>query len=70
MINTTITFTKDEVDNLIEFLDLEFLPMLRRDRTIDNPRYVVSMGGVYRKLENARNRLNAKDPRNGNTAWR
>ena len=70
MLRTTITFTKDEVDNLIEFFDLEFLSMVRRDKSIDNPRYLVSMGGIYQKLENAQKRLKARDPRNGNTAWR
>jgi len=70
MIRTTLTLSKDEVDNLVEFFELEFLPMVRKDDTIDNMRYLTSMGDVFRKLENAQKRLKAKDPRNGNTAWR
>ena len=70
MLRTTITLTQDEVDNLVEFFELEFLPMVRRDDDIDNMRYLTSMGDVFRKLENAQKRLKAKDPRNGNTAWR
>ena len=70
MQRTTITVTKDEIDNLIEFLELEFLPMVQRDYGIDNMRYLFSMGNVHRKLEAAQRRLNAKDPRNGPTAWR
>lgn len=70
MLQTRIAFSKDEVDNLVEFFELEFLSMVRRDDGIDNMRYLTSMGGVFRKLEEAQKRLKAKDPRNGNTAWR
>ena len=70
MLRTTITLSQDEVDNLVEFFELEFLPMVRRDDTIDNLRYLTSMGDVFRKLEEAQKRLKAKDPRKGNTAWR
>ena len=70
MLRTTITLSKDEVDNLVEFFELEFLPMVRKDDTIDNLCYLTSMGAVYGKLVAAQKRLNAKDPRNGNTAWR
>ena len=70
MLRTTITLSQDEVDNLVEFFELEFLPMARKDDTIDNMRYLTSMGDVFRKLENAQKRLMAKNPRNGSTAWR
>ena len=70
MLRTTLTLSKDEVDNLVEFFELEFLPMVRKDDTIDNMRYLTSMGDVFRKLENAQKRLMAKNPRNGSTAWR
>ena len=70
MLHTTITLSQDEVDNLVEFFELEFLPMVRRDESIDNLRYLTSMGDVFRKLEAAQKRLKAKNPRNGNTAWR
>ena len=70
MLRTTITLSQDEVDNLVEFFELEFLPMVRKDDTIDNMRYLTSMGDVFRKLENAQKRLKAKNPRNGSTAWR
>ena len=70
MLRTTITLTKDDVDSLIEFFELAFLPMVRQDEDVDNLRYLFAMGDVYRKLEAARRRLDAKDPRNGKTAWR
>jgi hypothetical protein len=70
MLRTTITLSQDEVDNLVEFFELEFLLMVRKDDTIDNMRYLTSMGDVFRKLENAQKRLKAKNPRNGSTAWR
>jgi hypothetical protein len=70
MLRTTITLSQDEVDNLVEFFEMEFLPMVRKDDTIDNMRYLTSMGDVFRKLENAQKRLKAKNPRNGSTAWR
>ena len=70
MLRTTITLSQDEVDNVVEFFEMEFLPMVRKDDTIDNMRYLTSMGDVFRKLENAQKRLKAKNPRNGSTAWR
>ena len=70
MLRTTITLSQDEVDNLVEFFEMEFLPMVRKDDTIDNMRYLTSMGDVFRKRENAQKRLMAKNPRNGSTAWR
>ena len=70
MLQTRIAFSKDEMDNLVEFFELEFLSMIRRGDSIDNMRYLTSMGDVFRKLENAQKRLKAKDPRYGNTAWR
>ena len=70
MLRTTITLSQDEVDNQVEFFEMEFLPMVRKDDTIDNMRYLTSMGDVFRKLENAQKRLKAKNPRNGSTAWR
>ena len=70
MLRTTITLSQGEVDNLVEFFEMEFLPMVRKDDTIDNMRYLTSMGDVFRKLENAQKRLKAKNPRNWSTAWR
>ena len=70
MLRTTIALSQDEVDNLVEFFEMEFLPMVRKDDTIDNMRYLTNMGDVFRKLENAQKRLKAKNPRNGSTAWR
>ena len=51
MLRTTITLSQDEVDNLVEFFELEFLPMVRKDDTIDNMRYLTSMGDVFRKRD-------------------
>ena len=70
MLRTTITLSQGEVDNLVEFFEMEFLPMVRKDDTIDNMRYLTSMGDAFRKLENAQKRLKAKNPRSGSTAWR
>ena len=30
MLRTTITLSQDEVDNLVEFFELEFLPMVQK----------------------------------------
>ena len=70
MFRTTLKPSRDEVGHLVEIFELEFLPMARKDDTIDNMRYLTSMGDVFRKLENAQMQLKAKDPRNGSTAWR
>ena len=70
MLRTTITFSQDEIDNIIELFELEFLPLNKHDNGVENLHRLFSMGSAYHKLEAARRRLAAKDPRNGQTAWR
>lgn len=45
-----VTFDKTELDNIIEFIEIEFLDSIRRDPEIDNIEYVVSMMSVLQKL--------------------
>ena len=43
-------FTKSQVDNLIEFIELNFINALRNDTDIDNIDYVVDMMDAFTKL--------------------
>lgn len=45
-----ITLSKTELDNIIEFIEFEFLDTIRRDPDIDNIEYVVSMMNALQKL--------------------
>ena len=43
-------FTKSQVDNLIEFIELNFIDIVRNDTGIDNIDYVVDMMDALTKL--------------------
>ena len=45
-----IKLTKSQVENLLSFFELEFIPSIQRDEAIDNIGYVVEMCEVYRML--------------------
>ena len=53
--NTTISFniTKGQIESLIEFIDLNFLPSIRNDEDIDNMDYICNMCDIYRNLTKA-----------------
>lgn len=51
--NALILLEKHEIENLIEFFDLNFIDHVREDTEIDNMGYIVSMSGIYAKLETA-----------------
>lgn len=47
----TITLTDSQVENLIEFFDLQLIQNIRNDSDIDNMDYLVDMCEIYKKLK-------------------
>lgn len=45
-----ITLEKDEIYNLIDFIEIEFIDAVRKDEEIDNIDYIVSMMNALQKL--------------------
>lgn len=50
-------FTKSQVDNLIEFIELNFIDVVRNDTDIDNIDYVVDMMDALTKLRQTRSAM-------------
>ena len=50
-------FTKSQVDNLIEFIELNFIDVVRNDTDIDNIDYVVDMMDAFKKLRQTRSAM-------------
>lgn len=48
-----IDFTKSQIENLMEFIEFEFLDAIRKDTDIDNINYVADMMEAYTKLKDA-----------------
>lgn len=46
-----VTLEKDEIYNLIEFIEIEFIDSIRKDEEIDNIEYIVSMMNAFQKLK-------------------
>lgn len=49
-ISADVTLEKDELYNLIDFIEIEFIESIRRDEEIDNIDYVVNMMSALNKL--------------------
>lgn len=50
-------FTKSQVYNLIEFIELNFIDVVRNDTDIDNIDYVVDMMDALTKLRQTRSAM-------------
>ena len=50
--NATISFeiTKGQIESLIDFIDLHFIPSIRNNEYIDNMDYICNMCDIYRNL--------------------
>ena len=46
-----IELTKSQIDNLMEFFELEFINFIRNNTDIDNINYLVDMCDIYKKLK-------------------
>lgn len=53
--NTTISFdiTKEQIESLIDFINLHFIPSIRNDVNIDNMDYICNICDIYRNLTKA-----------------
>ena len=47
----TIKLTDSQVENLIEFLEFEFIPSIQRNPDCDNINYLVEMCDIYKQLK-------------------
>ena len=52
-----IQLTKSQIDNLMTFLEFEFIPSIQRDEEIDNINYLVDMCDIYKKLKEAKEKV-------------
>lgn len=57
----TIDLTKSQVENLIEFFEVNFIRSVREDDGIDNMAYIVDMCHIYTKLKNAKEKSDGKN---------
>jgi hypothetical protein len=48
-----LELTKLQIENLIEFFELEFIDSIRHDDSVDNMEYLCDMCDVYKKLKEA-----------------
>lgn len=49
-----IELTKSQVENLMDFFELEFIDSVRNNEGTDNINYLVDMCDIYSKLKNAK----------------
>lgn len=49
-----VELTKSQIDNLMDFLEFELIPAIRRNEETDNINYLVDMCDIYKKLEEAK----------------
>lgn len=45
-----VEFTKSQVDNLVEFIEWNFIDVVRKDKDIDNIDYIIDMMEALMKL--------------------
>lgn len=60
----TVVFDKDELYNLIDFIEIEFIDSIRRDEEVDNIDYIISMMNALQKLRCAHNSLKKEEATN------
>ena len=48
-----VTLDNDELNNIIEFVELNFIESIRNDTEIDNIDYIISMMSALQKFRNA-----------------
>lgn len=59
-----VTLDKDELNNIIEFIELNFIESIRNDTYIDNIDYIVSVVNALQKLRSAHNSLKKEESKN------
>lgn len=48
-----IMLTKSQIDNLIEFFEMEFINSIQKDEDLDNIFYLCEMCDIYKQLKAA-----------------
>lgn len=48
-----IELSRSQIENLVEFIEMNFIDVVKKDVDIDNFRYVVDMCDTFKILENA-----------------
>lgn len=48
-----IELSRSQIENLVEFIEMNFIDVVKKDVDIDNFRYVVDMCDAFKILENA-----------------
>lgn len=48
-----IELSRSQIENLVEFIEMNFIDAVKKDVDIDNFRYVVDMCDTFKILENA-----------------
>lgn len=56
-----LMLTKSQIDNLIDFFELEFIGMVRKDDCIDNMDYVCDMCDIYKGLKSLQREMDGKE---------
>lgn len=49
--------TKDEIESLLIFIELMFIPSVRSDADCDNMQYIANICSAWRKLSEMSNRM-------------
>lgn len=63
-LTATVVFDKDELYNLIDFIEIEFIDSIRRDEEVDNIDYIISMMNALQRLRCAHNSLKKEEATN------
>lgn len=63
-LTATVVFDRDELYNLIDFIEIEFIDSIRRDEEVDNIDYIISMMNALQKLRCAHDSLKKEETTN------
>ena len=63
-LTATVVFDKDELYNLIDFIEIDFIDSIRRDEEVANIDYIISMMNALQKLRCAHNSLKKEEATN------
>ena len=52
-----IYLTKSQIENLMNYFEFDFIRSIREDEEIDNINYLVDMCDIYKKLKEAKEKV-------------
>lgn len=59
-VTVKVKLTANQISNLVDFIEFEFIDSIRRDEDVDNIDYIVSMCDALKTLRNARTICNGR----------